>query len=354
MTGNIVLGRDDQGNITLSFNYDQQLVSKVKTINSARWNPKQMYWTVPGDDQILKVIEEIFSTTIVYEALKKGNTFEWDLLSTTSDELKLSGYSQKTRKSYLHHVERFLQYLNFHRKEINNQTIRNYIINLIDKHKVSRAYHDQAVSSIKFLCARVLNQPKPIMNLPRPKKEIKLPSVLSRDEVLRVLNELTNHKHKAILMLIYSAGLRVSEVVKLKIKDIDEDRQMIYIHGAKGNKDRYSVLSTVALSALKNYRDIYPKSEYLFAGQKEGSHISTRAVEQIVENAVKKAGISKHVTVHTFRHCFATHLLEGGTDLRYIQELLGHKSSKTTEIYTHVSEKNISQIRSPLDNLQDK
>ncbi len=152
-------------------------------------------------------------------------------------------------------------------------------------------------------------------------------------------------------MLTYSAGLRVSEVVQLRLQDIDEQRRMIHIRGAKGKKDRYSILSSVALAALNSYRQNYTVQDYLFPGQKEERHITTRTVERIVEDAVKKAGIVKSVTAHTLRHSFATHLLEGGTDLRYIQELLGHKSSKTTEVYTHVSEKNIGQIRSPLDSL---
>lgn len=150
-------------------------------------------------------------------------------------------------------------------------------------------------------------------------------------------------------MLAYSAGLRVSEVVKLRVQDIDTKRNMIHIKVAKGRKDRYTVLSEVALRVLREYWKVYQPKNWLFPGPKQNSHLTTRTVEKILEDASQKAGITKHVTVHTLRHSFATHLLEGGTDLRYIQELLGHKSSKTTEIYTHVSQRDIGRIKSPLD-----
>jgi len=152
-------------------------------------------------------------------------------------------------------------------------------------------------------------------------------------------------------MLIYSAGLRVSEVVKLKPEDIDAERRLIRIKGAKGRKDRYTLLSEVALGTLSLYIKSYRPVKWLFPGQQEGRHVTTRTVQKIFDDGVKKAGIIKEVSVHSLRHSFATHLLERGVDLRYIQELLGHKSSKTTEVYTHVSNKDLSKIRSPLDSI---
>ncbi len=202
---------------------------------------------------------------------------------------------------------------------------------------------------MKFLYDYVLNAPKAVGKLPRPRKEKKLPIVLGREDVRRIFESVNNIKHKAILMLAYSAGLRVSEVVRLKVQDIDAKRNMIHIKGAKGRKDRYTILSKVALEVLREYWRVYQPKDWLFPGPKQNSHLSTRTVEKILEDASQKAGIAKHVTVHTLRHSFATHLLEGGTDLRYIQELLGHKSSKTTEIYTHVSQRDIGRIKSPLD-----
>jgi len=155
-------------------------------------------------------------------------------------------------------------------------------------------------------------------------------------------------------MLVYSAGLGVSEVVKLKPEDIDVERKLIHIRGAKGRKDRYTLLSDVALETIRKYLKEYGQSKWLFPSQDKQKYITTRTVEKIFSTACKKTNIKKNVTVHSLRHSFATHLLESGTDLRYIQELLGHRSSKITEIYTHVSNKNIGKIKSPLNSLQVK
>lgn len=174
---------------------------------------------------------------------------------------------------------------------------------------------------------------------------------MSGEEVFRILSSVANVKHKAILMLIYSAGLRVSEVVKLRVEDIDTQRKLIHLKGAKGRKDRCTILSEVALESLKEYWGEYKSEKWLFSGAEDGRHISTRTVQAIFEQAKNKANIRKDVTVHSLRHSFATHLLESGIDLRYIQELLGHKSSKTTEIYTPVSNKYLGKIISPLDTM---
>jgi len=233
-------------------------------------------------------------------------------------ELKLRGYSQKTRKTYLRHIERYVRYFAKDPKELNEKHIRDYMLHLIDREKVSRAYHDQAVSAIKFLYNCVLNMPRAVGSLPRPRKEKKLPIVLSREDVIRIFESVNNIKHKTILMLAYSSGLRVSEVVRLKTWDLDRNRHMIHIRGAKGRKDRYTVLSEVALNVLREYWKVYQPKDWLFPGSKQNSHLTTRTVEKILENASQKTGIIKHITVHTLRHSFATHLLEGGTDLRYI------------------------------------
>jgi len=191
-----------------------------------------------------------------------------------------------------------------------------------------------------------------VYEIKRPRKDKKLPIVLNQNEVSKILSSVSNIKHKTILMLVYSAGLRVSEVVKLKVEDVDTERKLIHVKGAKGRKDRYTILSDVALMALKQYLGRYKLQKWLFPGSKLEKRISTRTVQTIFKQAKEKADIKKDVSVHCLRHSFATHLLESGVDLRYIQELLGHKSSKTTEIYTHVSNKNLRAIRSPLDNLK--
>lgn len=176
-----------------------------------------------------------------------------------------------------------------------------------------------------------------------------MPNVLSKNEVLKILNANSNLKHKTLLFFVYSAGLRVSEVVRLKVSDIDSDRMLIFIRNSKGFKDRYTILSRVVLEQVTIYINGYHPEPWLFPGQDENYHLSERTAQRIFENACKKANITKKVSIHCLRHSFATHLLEGWTDLRYIQEILGHNSSKTTEIYTHVTEKSISNIESPLD-----
>ncbi len=239
-------------------------------------------------------------------------------------------------------------------EELGSEEVIDYIEYLTDVRKVSVSYRNQAISALKFLYRKVLRRPLIVEELPRPKKERKLPTVLSKDEVTRLLDSVRNRKHRAIMMLAYSAGLRVSEVVRLKLEDIDVRRRLIHIKGSKGRKDRYTLLSGVALEALRDYYRFYRPKKWLFPGQRKDRHISARTVQKVVTAAGKRAGIRKKLTTHTLRHSFATHLLENGTDLRYIQELLGHKSSKTTQIYTHVTRRDLVRIVSPLDRIASR
>ena len=176
--------------------------------------------------------------------------------------------------------------------------------------------------------------------------------MLSQGEVARLLRKPRNPKHRAILMLLYSAGLRVGEVVRLKPPDLDIERGVIRVRQGKGSKDRYTLLARRAAEAVAIYRDAYPTDKWLFPGKRRGRHLTTRSVQRMVKNAATAAGIEKNVTAHTLRHSFATHLLEGGTNLRIIQELLGHQSARTTQIYTHVARSTLASVRSPLDDLE--
>jgi integrase/recombinase XerD len=235
---------------------------------------------------------------------------------------------------------------------VSTEDIELYLLELIDRKNVSYSYINQAISAIKFSNkyawkSKIINDIK----VPRPKKVEKLPDILSKEEVIRLFKKVVNVKHRAILMLTYSAGLRVSEVVRLKVKDIDSKRMLIHIRQGKGQKDRFTILSKNALEVLRLYAKEFHPSEWLFPGGSLGRHLTERSAQKIFESACNNTGIKKDVSIHSLRHAFATHLLEGGTDLRYIQELLGHKNSKTTEIYTHVSQKDLGQIRSPLDNI---
>jgi len=265
--------------------------------------------------------------------------------------MKLKDYSIRTLKTY---TSMLRLYMNFYRTraldDLSDEDIREYLLYLVDKKNVSQSYQNQAINAIKFYYEQVLGRPTQTYYLQRPKREVKLPSVMSEAEVLLLLKQVDNLKHKAALSLIYSAGLRVGELINLKICDIDTSRSQIRIHQAKGKKDRVSLLSLNILKLLRQYYKEYRPNEWLFEGQYKGRY-SAGSIEAVFRKAKKAAGIKKQATVHTLRHSFATHLLERGTDLRYIQELLGHQSSRTTEIYTHVTDKGFKNIISPFDNL---
>jgi len=190
-----------------------------------------------------------------------------------------------------------------------------------------------------------------VEKLERPRRQYKLPNVLSKEEVKAILEAPTNKKHKIMLSLVYACGLRRGELLHIKPKDIDSKRKLLLIRNAKGRKDRIAPLSEKLIVLLREYYTMYKPKTWLFEGQEKGSKYSATSVQKILKLAISEAKIKKPVSLHWLRHSYATHLLEGGTDLRYIQEILGHKSSKTTEIYTHVSTKSIQQIKSPFDDL---
>lgn len=212
---------------------------------------------------------------------------------------------------------------------------------------------NQAISAIKFLLLEVCDLHDFQYSSQRPKKEKKLPEVLHSGEVLHILNALSNMKHKSLLYLAYSSGLRVGEIVRLQVNDIDSKRMVIHVRQAKGKKDRYTILSSATLELLREYVRQSRPEKWLFPGQEAGTHVTECSVQKVFERAKRIAKIHKKVSIHTLRHSFATHLLEGGTDIRYIQELLGHQSTKTTEIYTHVSIRDARLVQSPLDKIMD-
>jgi len=260
-------------------------------------------------------------------------------------------YSQNTQDIYCSYFKDFCIYFkNNEIKNISTEQINTYILSLIKSKNISISQQNQRINAIKFYYEKVLGKEKEYYELHRPKKEHKLPKVLSKNEIKRIFTVTTNLKHKCILMLIYSAGLRRSELLNLLLSDIDSERMVIRINSAKGKKDRISLLSENLLNLLRQYYKEYRPERYLFEGQKGGKY-SASSVGNILKKSARKAGIIKVVTPHMLRHSFATHLLEQGTDLRYIQELLGHESSKTTEIYTHVSKKAIDKIKNPIDEM---
>ena len=274
-----------------------------------------------------------------------------DMLESYKNLLIQKRYSLNTQKVYCNYFNDFSSYFcESDLAQLSPEQINNYLLYLIQTKNISLSQQNQRINAIKFYYEQVLGREKEIFNLHRPRKEHKLPSVLSEEEIILIFKQVSNIKHKALLYLIYSGGLRLSEVVNLKNSDIDSKRNLILIREAKGKKDRTTLLSQTLLELLRTYYREYKPKEYLFEGQDQEKY-STRSVQYIFKKALFKSGIKKNATVHTLRHSFATHLLERGTDLRYIQELLGHSSSKTTEIYTHITKKGLDKIVSPLDNL---
>lgn len=380
---------EDRIDITLSPRFTRAHLALIRALPGRAWDPGRRIWSAPHAQQAIAKLRQGFGaehvlvlparTTDVGEAAGKraGRRADQhsdqrldqhpdqhaaqhpdqhgdDLLEEVRLALTVRGFSPRTRKVYLGHLRRFLLWCGEGAPQLpRNPAERGqaYLMHLIDSRDVSKSYQNQVVSALRFLCEAVLGQPRMALQIPRPRKERKLPAVLSASEVNRLLAKTKNLKHRALLMLLYSAGLRVSEVVRLKPADLDMDRGLVRVRGGKGGKDRYTLLAKRAVEAVHLYRDAYPARPWLFPGGMKEAHLTTRSVQRIVQESARAAGIEKHVTAHTLRHSFATHLLEGGTNLRIIQELLGHESARTTQVYTHVARSALETLRSPLDNL---
>ncbi len=276
---------------------------------------------------------------------------------TIRREMRIRNYSHKTIKAYLSCLRLFVHYFHpKHPREISEKEIRCFLLYLLEERKFEASSVNQVFNALRLLYVDLYGMSFKIGSIPRPRKEKKLPDILSQNEVLRIFRVVGNMKHKVMLMLAYAGGLRVGELVSLKVEDIDPARMMIHIRCGKGKKDRYTILSKNVLTVLKAYSVKYGIGEtgWLFRGENPTYHLSARSIQNVFRNAAEKAGINKPVSMHSLRHSFATDLLEHGTDLRYIQELLGHASTKTTEIYTHVCERTIGKIKSPLDSLVEE
>jgi site-specific recombinase XerD len=271
------------------------------------------------------------------------------------EQLKLKAYSSSTMKTYRNEFLQLLQLLK--KKPVNDLTpddLRRYFVYCFEKLKLTENTLHSRINAIKFYFEQVLGREKFFWEIPRPKKPSQLPKLLNEEEIERLFNALPNKKHKAMLFTAYSAGLRVSEIVSLKVRHIDSGRMQIFIARAKGKKDRYVNLSPVLLDVLRSYVKTHRPKEYLFESEATGYCYPARTVQQIFANAKHKAGIKKDVGIHSLRHSFATHLLDKGTDIRFIKDLLGHFDIRTTERYLHVSKKQLVNIVSPLDDLWNK
>jgi site-specific recombinase XerD len=350
--------------ICVRFDYDEVVIRKMNTIPGSRWNPKRKYWTFENNYSNLALFLEMFKHKyLLFESRIKdftapeliANYFNSYYLPQFEKKLKLKGYSQNSIKAYLNHNKSFIKYIKKDLFRIEMSDVNDYVLYLLEELNNTHSYANQFISAFKTFNNLILELDGINNKLFRPKKKKKLPKVLNKTEVKDIISAVDNLKHQLILILTYSAGLRVSEVVKLKISDIDSNRMLIYIRSAKGYKDRYTLLSKSALNKLRLYLKAFQVHKYdaqwLFPGQDKDKHLSKRSAQKIFKRACRQAGINKEVGIHSLRHSFATHLLEQGVDLRYIQNLLGHKSSTTTEIYTHVSNKNLIEITNPFDKL---
>lgn len=358
----------DRPVVFIDFEFNWNIVDLIKTYSKANYVQADKHWFVPKENFNLNEFFTLFRSKafINYTALQKlSKTLpdkkilkDYSYRSSTklpknyTNKLSQKRYSQNTIRTYSGYFKDFVHHFKKEKlDEITPNEINQYILFLIQNEGISASQQNQRINAIKFYYEQVLLNEKQSYSIDRPRKEKLLPSVLSKTEIKQIILKCNNLKHKCILSVIYSAGLRRSELIGLKITDIISERGLIKIVGAKGKKDRYSLLSSTLLEELRTYYRQYKPQTWLFEGQTINSQYSASSISRILYEAKNKAGIKRRVTPHMLRHSFATHLLEQGTDLRYIQELLGHGSSKTTEIYTHVSKRHIEKIKNPLDEL---
>ena len=336
----------NEGRITVEFEKNLELNERIKKIEGCKWSQSLKCWHIPdtAENRIRFKIESGLQQNLNIEKDVKIEAFRrW---------LKSKRYSDNTIKTYCEALKTFLYYFSEKSfKDVNNQDFISFNNNYILKNKLSNSYQNQVVNAIKLFFKTIERINLEIDIIHRPKREKTLPNVLSKEDVKSILDAHYNIKHKVMLSLIYSCGLRCGELLNLKPDDIDSKRNIVLIKQSKGKKDRIVPLSIKILEMLRDYYSVYKPSNYLFEGQNKGQPYDARSLQLVLKQALQKTNIKKPVTLHWLRHSYATHLLESGTDLRYIQELLGHNSSKTTEIYTHVSTKSIQQIKCPFDDL---
>ena len=336
-----------EARIALYFENTPELNARIRKLPGVAWSRTLGAWHVPdtGENRKRFKLDTIGPDETPERKLKREQFRSW---------LRSRRYSENTIKTYTEALDTFLRF--FPDRELESMTHEDVIRfnnEFILKRNLSASYQNQVVNAIKLFFSTVETRKLEIELIHRPKKYHSLPKVLAMEEVAQIINALDNLKHKCMLSLIYSAGLRRSELLNMEISDIDSKRMQLLIRKSKGGKDRIVPLSETVLQLLRAYYLEYKPEKMLFEGQDGGAY-SERSLALVLKRGCQLAGIKKPVNLHMLRHSYATHLLERGTDLRYIQELLGHKSSKTTEIYTHVSQKALDKIQSPIDKLNIK
>lgn len=342
---------DNKSVILIKFPYNAALVQWVKQFKGAKWSQSKKAWYVTDN----AYYREKFNLPIKNygkKVLSKIHPVNQTAFRLYIEELELKGYSPKTIKTYRNEFAQLLYILKD--KDVNlleAETIKSYLLYCINTLKMSELQIHSRMNALKFYFDKVLRREKMFFEIPRPKKPSQLPKAINKEDIKKLFEVTTNTKHNIMLKLCYGMGLRVSEIVNIKIEDIDSKNMQVFIERAKGKKDRYVNLPETILNQLRDYFKEYRPKVFLFEGQYGGQY-SSRSVQSVFKNALKKAGINKRVGIHSLRHSFATHLLENGTDISHIQQLLGHSNIKTTLIYTHVSRKDLKKVKSPLDDLK--
>ncbi len=359
--------------IAIVFAFDAVLVERVRKLENVRWSKTLSAWHVPdtekyrtlfklplGNDFTVKKEAPILAQKKVDNTPAinyKGNLIHVvnaAVLAEVKQQLVLKAYAQNTQRTYLNEISIFLQHIK-HRDaaKLTTQNIKDYLQYCFEKLKLSENTLHSRLNALKFYYEQVLHNKKIFFDIPRPKKPQQLPKVLNETELKRLFDSANNLKHKALLFVAYSAGLRVSEVINLRIQDIDRERGQMFIHCSKGKKDRYVHLSPLVLDILEQYYRMWPQKprEYIFESHQLRQQYSIRSAQQIFSDCKTKAGILKSVSFHSLRHSFATHVLERGIDVMFIKDILGHFNIKTTQRYLHVRRDFLINIPSPIDSL---
>ena len=335
-----------ESRIAVSFEKNEDLNARIKEIDGSKWSQTLKLWHLPDtDDNRIRFHLILYSSTQPSEeGIQQITQFKQWLSSKRYSQSSIKNYSEALKSFLVFYRSKFVE-------EITNEDVIVYNNEFILKNNLSASYQNQIVNALKLFFKTIQNKNMDPDLIHRPKSAKVLPNVLSKEEVKAILDSHSNIKHKTMLCLIYSCGLRCGELLALKPVHIDSKRNIVLLKNSKGKKDRIVPLSPKILEMLREYYKSCKPKNFLFEGRFPGENYSEKSLQSVLKLALHKTGITKPVTLHWLRHSYATHLLESGTDLRYIQELLGHNSSKTTEIYTHVSTKNIQQIKSPFDDL---
>lgn len=358
--------------VAVVFEYDRLLVAAMRRVPGRRWDPTARHWTIPRTGEALDTLIRLTRgapvdlepslaglVTAPYVAAHRGtgngrgpegdpaSPAQSETLRRLSERMVVQRYSPRTRKAYLHHARAFLAFLRVAPEAAGAAHVGEYLQDVASRDK-SVSFQRQAISAIRLLFDD-MGRPGVMATVHRPRPDRTLPVVLSPAEVRRLLDATPNPTHRLALALLYSGGLRVGEVVALRVWDIDVDRGVIRVRGGKGRKDRETLLSRSALALLRETRPLTNPRAWIFPGARPGRHLTPRSIQKVFARSLERSGVAKAATVHSLRHSFATHLIQSGVSLRHIQELLGHSSSRTTEIYTHLGQGDLLRIPNPLD-----